>query len=329
MLDIIIPTYKDQEGLRATLNSINLQLLDQITVTVVDDNSNEDYSKLIEQFPFINLITFQKNSGPGIARQYGIINTNEPFLMFIDTGDLFISNEIQVKVLEELYKNPEENLFSWPHIQEKGNKISKEIHNRLHGRVYSRTFLKKYLISFAPEGSYANEDIGFNRCCKIILKSLNKEYKIYDDPLILWTTNENSLTSKNNGEFSYKNQNLGLAKNEIYLFYIAKINKVSEELLADEANEIIAAMHYNILKTSEIRPEFLQDAWDGAKLFYDTIFSQYETNKFSSLQVCFSNNIKRIRANRNKGLWKKDLPVNIRRFFADLKLYNQVPDWYK
>ena len=88
-------------------------------------------------------------------------------------------------------------------------------------------------------------------------------------------------------------------------------------------------MHYNILKTSEIRPEFLQDAWDGAKLFYDTIFSQYETNKFSSLQVCFSNNIKRIRANRNKGLWKKDLPVNIRRFFADLKLYNQVPDWYK
>lgn len=264
------------------------------------------------------------NSGPGVVRQYGIFNTKEPYLMFIDTGDLLISNELQETVLQEISNNPEVLLFSWPHKFESDGTISTEVHNRMHGRVYKRKFIEDYAISFCPAGSYANEDIGFNRQCKLVLKQLDnndKYYKIYQEPLILWTVSENSLTKKNKGEFSFKKQNIGLAENEIYLFRVAKYNKIDERLLIDEANEIIAAMHYNLLQTSEVRPEFLNESWFGAKLFYDNVFKEYEKNNAMSLQVCFSRNIKRIRKNKLEGKWKKNLPVNIRRFFSDLKNY--------
>ena len=88
-------------------------------------------------------------------------------------------------------------------------------------------------------------------------------------------------------------------------------------------------MYYNLLETSEMRPEFLQNSWQGVKLFYDTIFQNYENNKFSSLQLYFSSIIKKVRKNKLNGKWKKDLPVNINQFFKDLKEYQEVPQWYK
>lgn len=332
MLDIVIPTYKNKQGLINTLSSINQSLLEHLSITVIDDGSNEDYSDIQKQFSFVNFLYLKINSGPGVAREYGIINTKQPYIMFIDTGDLFISDKIQEEVLEELNKNPTVYLFQWQHIYETTGLPQKDNNSRMHAKVYSRNFINKYQISFCPEGSYANEDIGFNRYCKIILKSLNnndKYFKKYDKPLILWTVDENSLTKKDNGAFSYKKQNIGLAINEIYVFRLAKINKINEEILINEANEIITVMYYNLLETSEMRPEFLQNSWQGVKLFYDTIFQNYENNKFSSLQLYFSSIIKKVRKNKLNGKWKKDLPVNINQFFKDLKEYQEVPQWYK
>ena len=55
MLDIIIPVYKNKRGLQRTLASINTNYLDRIKVTVVDDESHEDYSDIKKEFPFITL----------------------------------------------------------------------------------------------------------------------------------------------------------------------------------------------------------------------------------------------------------------------------------
>ena len=35
-----------------------------------------------------------QNSGPGNVRQYGIEHTQEPYIMFIDTGDYLINTNI-------------------------------------------------------------------------------------------------------------------------------------------------------------------------------------------------------------------------------------------
>ena len=91
MLDIIIPTYKNKEGLEKTLQSIpNYK---EVAVTVVDDGSNLNYNDLQDKYNF-RLIELQKNSGPGIARQIGITVTNEPYILFMDTGDYLIDGAL-------------------------------------------------------------------------------------------------------------------------------------------------------------------------------------------------------------------------------------------
>jgi len=102
-LDIIIPHYNNASGLRATLESI---IPDMITVTVVDDCSTEqeEYEKVKKDFPWVNFLSLEKNSGPGAARQYAIEHTNNSYLTFIDAGDYVASKEILKQVVENINK---------------------------------------------------------------------------------------------------------------------------------------------------------------------------------------------------------------------------------
>ena len=86
--------------------------------------------------------------------------------MFIDTGDVFISQEIQTEITHAIYEDPNINIFSFPYYH--NDKLTKETDNRLHGKVYKRKFIEKYDISFCADSSYLNEDIGFNRTCRYL-----------------------------------------------------------------------------------------------------------------------------------------------------------------
>ena len=122
MLDIIIPTYKNKPELIRTLQSINKSLLPLINVTIIDDCSNIYYNDIFEAFPFIQIFYNEKNIGPGLSRQKGIDITYEPYLMFIDTGDYFLSDDIQTYIVQTILQNPNEVVFSWQYIIK--NKIS-------------------------------------------------------------------------------------------------------------------------------------------------------------------------------------------------------------
>ena len=101
MIDIIIPTYKNKDGLRTTLDSIDWNN-NNFSITIIDDASNLDYSDIIVEYPNINqLVVLPQNGGPGMARQYGIDHTNNDYLLFIDTGDYFISKTAQFQSLHQ------------------------------------------------------------------------------------------------------------------------------------------------------------------------------------------------------------------------------------
>ena len=81
MLDIIIPSYKDIEGLRRTLKSVYHPQYDEwVTITVIDDCSNTDYSEIMADYPMINFYILPENNGPGYVRQYGIEHKKEPYI---------------------------------------------------------------------------------------------------------------------------------------------------------------------------------------------------------------------------------------------------------
>ena len=75
----------------------------------------------------------------------------------------------------------------------------------MHGKIYRRNFLEKYNIRFTPECSRANEDIGFNVLCRLILSHYNPNGIVsVEDPFISWRMDMNSLVRRNNGAFFFK-----------------------------------------------------------------------------------------------------------------------------
>ena len=323
MIDLIIPTFKNKEGLRHTLMSINQFLLSDITVVVIDDKSDINYNDIINDFPFVHIYYNQTNSGPGIARQYGISLTNNPYIMFIDTGDYFISNQVQENILQIIKDNSDIVVFSWQH--KIGDTISENTNNRLHGRVYKREFLNNYNIKFCETTSFANEDIGFNRLCRLIIKDKQLKVLNFKEPIIVYDKNENSITNQNNGEFFYRQQNKALALSIIDVIKTAEQNNVSSDLILEEINSIMASLYYTFIRTKYERPEFIQDAWTGAKYFYDNCFSKY--NNSPELVVgAYNIYVKRIYSRAR--YWKNFKPLNLNRFLQDLKIYSQIPSWY-
>ena len=323
MIDIIIPTYKNKIGLIRTLSSINTDLLEYFTINIIDDCSGEDYQDVIDCFPFINFVFNLTNVGPGICRQHVLSKTSEPYIMFIDTGDYFISSEIQNEILSTIKNNPEIDIFSWQFLID--NKPSLHRHNHLHGRVYKRKFLFDHNISFSKEGSYANEDIGFNRACRVILANEDKSLYEIDKPILVYDFDSQSITNINDGAFRYKQQNIGLALNSIHVYNIAISNKVNDKIIIDEINEIMCSLYYGFLRTLVERPEYKKNAWHGAKIYYDNVFKNYLNNP-ESFQTKYSYYLKKIY--QKKRSWGKNVPVNISKFLKDLEKYNEVPSWY-
>lgn len=322
MIDIIIPTYNNKEGLLKTLNSIpNLK---ELKITIIDDCStqNIDYSDIEKKY---NFIKSPINQGPGLIRQLGIDITHEPYIMFIDTGDYFLP-DIFEKIIQTI-KKEQFDIYSWKHISEKISSICAETHNRVCGRIYKRDFLNKYNITFSREGSYANEDIGFNRICRLLCKEKLGKVKILDKPICIWTYDINSITNKNNEEFNYKKQNIGLALNGIHIYNTCK-NLVSKKTLEDECSEIMGALYRGVIQTAQEAPEFLNEAWRGAKIFFDTIYKLNESGLNSSLYQTFSKIIKEYRANVQSGKWTKSISLNINKFLSDLDKYELPPEWY-
>lgn len=295
MIDLIIPYYNNPQGLERTLNSINRNIF---YITIIDDSSNH-----IPWCPKANQIfRYNSNQGPGYARQHGINHTHNDYIMFIDTGDEFISKKLQEKIPKIINKNPTTNIFQWSYFY--NDKITTENDNRLHGKIYKRSFINKYNITFCAESSYMNEDIGFNRTCRIISDSIGIPFMFIDDPILRWIRSPDSLTQKDDKVCLYKDQTRALALTSIHTIETCRKNNIEAY---EEINQIAIALYYWFIRAATERPEYLQDAWTGAKIFYDKFRNEMKLNDLSlgnGKCIKYRNKIK--------------FPINILRFYQDI-----------
>jgi len=92
MIDIIIPAFNAHDTIEDTLNSIALQVArEYVKVTIVNDNGN-NYNDIVASFKKkldIKELHKRVNGGAGLARQHGLDNTKNPFVVFIDASSLF------------------------------------------------------------------------------------------------------------------------------------------------------------------------------------------------------------------------------------------------
>ena len=232
--------------------------------------------------------------------------------MFIDTGDIFISKEKQKKIVRVIQANPQANIISFPYYYK--DSITTDIDNRMHGKIYKRSFLEKYGITFCAESSYMNEDIGFNRTCRLCTEAELKPIVYMSNPVIRWIEDENSLT---HGNVLYTKQTRALSLVSIHTIEICRKNNVDA---TKEINQIAIALYYWFIRCAAERPEYLQEAWNGAKIFYNYVKNDIR----ASTLAIGSAAIKKCLSYKNK----INFPINIIRFAYDIQKYKTLPQWY-
>lgn len=95
-ISIIVPVYKCEDSLSATIHSIQSQTFTDFEVIFIDDASPDESSAIIEPLLAIDnrfrLIRHSRNLGLGGARNTGLRNARAPYIMSVDSDDFMRPN---------------------------------------------------------------------------------------------------------------------------------------------------------------------------------------------------------------------------------------------
>ena len=201
-LDIIIPAYNAHNTIFKTLCSIVTQsYIDKCKITIINDGGKSHHS-IIKQFKSmcdIREISYSKNCGPAYSRQYGLDNTNLPYIMFVDADDL-LGDTHSVEILMLTLKDENPSFVAGVFIEEglptAENDHPIVIHDQdatwLHGKIYRRDLINKHNLRFNTNLWY-NEDSTFNN----MYITLFHEPKYIDRVCYYWNYTKGSITKTN------------------------------------------------------------------------------------------------------------------------------------
>ncbi len=242
LISIIIPVYNTEDYLDKCLKSIINQTYKNIEIIIIDDGSNDNSKKIIDQYmdkDYRIKYYYQNNSGVAIARNLGIDKSNGNYIAFIDSDDY-----IDLKFIEKMYATiKDDDIFAicgTIDVLENGDKIYNKINQNLIETFrgiarYRRLINKKILINSKIKFSNLkiSEDLEFYS--KLMIYN-NMKYSIVNECLYYYVQRKNSLIhtySKNQEdsikaanniiEFCKNNNKYGAYKDKLEYLYIAHV----------------------------------------------------------------------------------------------------------
>lgn len=278
---IIIPAYNAHDTIERLLFSIlNQSVKDICRVYLIDDYSEKDYFYLIDKFPWLDMVIcrLDENGGPGVARNKGlelVIEDNIPYIVFADADDCF-EGYISIEVLyKQILIQENDFIISRFYDAQEDFKYWRKILDCdvwLFGKMYKTEIIKNNNIVFMkiPE----NEDVCFNLWYFLC----SKKTCSIPDVTYCWLFNENSITRKNNGEYT-NYCGIGLIKNLIptYKHIFNNENIPEEKVLSSLANRFLRSyLNYreNYLLWDE---ETKNKNFQAIQVFYNEIYSIKES----------------------------------------------------
>ena len=159
IISIITVNYNNAIGLNKTINSVVSQSFQDFEFIVIDGYSTDKSIDIIKQNPRINEWISEKDNGIYDAQNKGILKAKGNYLLFLNSGDILVNNQVLQKVSVLL----------------SGNKSF----------YYSNLILKKDLVKeklFAPK--LIDVDFMLNSTfwhpCVFIKSDLFKQYGLYN-----------------------------------------------------------------------------------------------------------------------------------------------------
>lgn len=296
-IDIIIPAYNVPDHiLFRCLASIACQdIVSETEVTIVDDASTDtncNYHKVascFESIMKINILRYETNGGPGVARQYGIDHTSNGYLTFIDADDTFngafalkaLRNSIEmnnglyhmaVGVFDEVHEEglkPGDGPILMAHEQDM---------IWMFGKLYRRSFIDKYNIHF-HESSRANEDNGFNTMIRLC-SSEHEQINFIGAHVYYWHENPNSITRANDCQYSYgssiRDSFYGYVENMIFAVKEAKKRKPYNGYITQWAVNCMLNIYEYYIECYARAKDHAETNFKWCKRYYDEVYKDLE-----------------------------------------------------
>ena len=107
-ISVIIPIYNSEKYLHDCLDSVLSQTLDDIEVICINDGSVDGSLDILKGYAEKDkriVVLDKANEGVAVARNIGINKANGEFVCFMDSDDLYPTDD----VLETLYSKAKEN----------------------------------------------------------------------------------------------------------------------------------------------------------------------------------------------------------------------------
>jgi len=102
---VVIPVYNRADPLRAALQSVLMQTVQDFEIIVVDDGSSDDPEAVVREIADSRVVFVrQENRGGGAARNTGIDRARGRYVAFLDSDDRFLPHHLSAmrKLLENL-----------------------------------------------------------------------------------------------------------------------------------------------------------------------------------------------------------------------------------
>lgn len=247
LVSIVIPVYKVEKYLQASVNSAINQTYSNIEIILVDDGSPDRCPEICDEFAseFRNVsVIHKKNGGLSDARNFGLDKAKGEFILFLDSDDTLVNNAIE-ELLKKAINNHADMVIPdrYTLVKEDENNSTQLIFHfsnsyfiqdpvkfaldvmvgkgrawRAHSLLYRTALIKDNNIKF-PVG-YIAEDIPFN------LAALSKASKIafYENTTVNYLKRAGSITT------SFQ-ENL----DEVFLFIDKEVGKFLNEVNLDNS----------------------------------------------------------------------------------------------
>lgn len=112
MVSVITPTFNSSKYIRQCIDSVLAQSYNDFELIIIDDKSVDDTIEIIEQYTDsrIILLSLDKNSGAGIARNKGIEVAKGEYIAFLDSDDTWHPEKLEKHIA---FMDENDVLFSY------------------------------------------------------------------------------------------------------------------------------------------------------------------------------------------------------------------------
>lgn len=281
MIDIIIPCYNSHETIDRCIGSILSQrILPELKITLVNDAGKgyEDVVKRYSDVMDIQEIGYTENGGPAKARNFGLQNTSEEYVMFMDSDDALACPFSCIMLLNDMHSDPN-NVMVISSFLEELAPLTIKVHNKstsfMHGKLYKRSFLEKYNI-LQNEQTRCNEDVGFNILALLIANKETEKIKYTNFISYYWLYNPNSLVRSDKENYDRSTSFRGFADNLTYVYEELEKRNINTPNILVEKITSMERLYLLYMERTTGYPQFKEDNLKAVKNYYNKIYKKIE-----------------------------------------------------